>query len=241
MGWGARRRVIPVLLLLTSAFLAGCRLDARLAIDVESSGAGTLHVALATDAELVRRLRAADADPFSQLVRTVRQQDGWQVTRRVTADGGTHVALQTRFADAADLTRLTTQLSRALNAPELRVLEPFELAIDGRTMTVRGRALFQPGPGIRDYGLTPSQAVALVADRQTVAYTVRISMPGTVELTDGMTTADGAVRYRVEPGSAVDVLVVARRPAPWRLIVLVVAALVALLAALALRRRRSRP
>ncbi|MGI8575352.1 MAG: hypothetical protein ACR2MA_08410 [Egibacteraceae bacterium] len=240
---GARRRLAVGVLVLVQAgmLLTGCRLDAQLAIDVERSGGGTLRLVLAADANLVRRLRAADTDPLGQLARTVRQQEGWQVTRRATPDGGSRVTLRTSFADVEDLTRLTEELSAAVNGPELAVLEPFGLDIEGRTLTLRGRALLQPGPAVRDYGLTPAEAVALLVNREAVSYTVRVRMPGTVELTDGAVTPAGAVRYRVPPGSAVDVLVVAQRPRPWRLIVLVLTAVVALIAAYVLRRHRRRP
>lgn len=237
---GVRRLVCPVLIFACAALLAGCRLDAQLAIDVEPAGDGLLTLALGADAELVRRLRAADADPLGELARTVRRQPEWEVTRRRTADGGSRVVLRTRFADPVELARLTDELSAALNAPELRVLRPFELTVQGRRMTLRGSALLEPGPAISDYGLTPAEAVELLSTRDAVAYTVRVQMPGVIELTDGVIADAGVVRYRIEPGTATDVLVVAQRPLPWRLIILVAVAALVLLAALTLRRRRRR-
>jgi len=225
--------------LLCAALLAGCRLDAGVAISVDRDGAGTVALQLVADPELAARAEEAGVDPFAPLTEV--QAPGWTVTAEDRDDGGRTVVARARFDDPDELASLTADLAAAVNAPEAQLLEPFAVDLTSDTVTVSGGAALVPTAVVAELGLTPEEALALLAD--SVDYRVRVSLPGEVVEAPAGSIEERTVTWQVQPGERVTVQVVAERPPPWWLWPAVVggAAVVLLVVALALWWGRRRP
>lgn len=104
-------RVAVVLLVLGA--LGGCRIGARVGIDVHGDGSGVVTVAVHLDRDAVRAAELGGA-PLEQQVRlTDLPAAGWTVGPWTRRDGGASIVLRRPFATAAEL----TAVMRDLNGP----------------------------------------------------------------------------------------------------------------------------
>lgn len=201
--------------------LSGCRVGLEVGLDVERDGGGRLAVALSADAEAVRRAAEAGADPLALVATAGRELegDGWTTTDTDEPDGGRRVELATAFADPEELEAVSAALAQALDAPEVRLLEPVRVTLTDETVAVDGGAGLVLTPVVEEYGLTPEEAVARLAEA--VDYRVVVTMPGAVTASTATSvTEDGTLVWEIAPGGTADVQVEGERPgAPLVLLV----------------------
>lgn len=205
-----RLLLLPALTLVVLA-LAGCRLRADIGVDVDADGGGTLTVSLTADDELRRAARQAGGDPLRALADETRSLRGWGVT---TSDDGRTVTLRTAFADPDELERASGQFAAALAAPELRPLGPLRVVVTDDTVELRGSAGLRPTRAVRELGVRPRRARAVLRDAVRVRVAAR--MPGPVLETDADHRPDAdTAAWTIAAGQQRRLTVVARRP--WTL------------------------
>lgn len=201
-------------------------------------------MAVSADSELQERAAEADADPLGELLAAGQALDRpWRVDE--DTDGGVRtVTLTAAFDDPEELVDLSAEVSEALNAEEVDLLDPFTVALTDDEVTVTGGAGLQPTRVVRDYGLTPQRAVRLLQRTDAVEYTVAVTMPGEVTSTPAPAQdASQTVSWQIEPGERVSIEAVSARPGPPILRAVAGAAGGALVAGLVLwlvARRRAR-
>lgn len=207
---GAKALVWP----LCAVLLAGCQLRVGVDVAIEADGAGTLRVAVAADRALLRRAAGAGADPLADVARAGRRlaSDGWVTTDQTAADGSRTVAMAVDFADPAELESLTADLSGALDADEVRLLEPLQLTLTDDEIRVTGGAGLVPTRAVADYGLTPQGAVRLLRDTQALDYRVHLRLPGEVVSTSAPVREEGSLTWPVTAGESVRITAVGTRP-----------------------------
>ena len=193
---------------------SGCELGLSVDIDVNRNGAGQVAVALQADAELLELAEEADADPLGDLVAGAKALEGWRVDDATDDAGARTVTLSSEFADAAEFDALMGELSAALAADEVELLEPFTLTVTDDRVAVAGGASARPRAAVREYGMTRREAVRLVKRADAFRYEVGLTLPGEVL----SSTADGAEgheqRWVVAPGERVGIAAESTRPGP---------------------------
>lgn len=202
------------LLVLLAACLTGCRLDLRVGMALEPSGGGRLAVALSADAAALERAAAEGADPLGLVTQAGEDlaADGWTVTDTTAGDGTRTVELAVEADDAETLSAHAAQLAGALSGPEATLLEPLTVDVEPERLNVDGVASLLPGDAVADYGLTASEAIALLQERDVLGYTVTVDLPAEV-LSSNATTADGSsLTWVVQPGQRVPIAAQGVRP-----------------------------
>ena len=222
-------------------------LDVRVVLDRD--GAGSLGVSLSADEELLARAAAAGADPIAALAASARALEGWAVVEEAlpaTAGGGRRVQLSTVVDGPEELERRSAELADALSAPEVDLLDGFQVELDDDTVRLEGRAGLVPTSATTEIGLRPEDAVRLLEEHDAFRYTVHARMPGAVlESNAGSAPAeDGPTElvWRIAPGTSVALSAVGERPGPSALLLAagaVSAALLLLAGVLLLRPRRT--
>lgn len=224
--------------------LSGCRLGLDVALDVARDGSGRLAVALAADAAANQRAAAAGADPLA-LVADAGERlagQGWETREETAADGSREVTLSVEADDAAALSAQAAELAEALAAPEARPLEPLRVTLTEDRVEVAGAAGLVPGEAVAEYGLSPEQAIALLAERDALDYRVTVTLPAQVLSSNADTTEESTLTWQVAPGEQVAISATGVRPRfPWPLVAAgAAAALLLAVAAVALSRRARR-
>jgi len=212
---GAQALVWP----LCAVLLAGCQLRVGVDVDIEADGAGRLRVGVAADRALLRRAAEAGADPLVDVATAGRRlaPDGWVTTDQTAADGSRTVAIAVDFADPAELESLTADLSGALDADEVRLLEPLQLTLTDDEIQVTGGAGLVPTRAVADYGLTRQRAVRLLRDSQALDYRVHLHLPGDIVSTSAPVRDEATLTWPVTAGESVRITAVGTRPRPlWR-------------------------
>jgi len=237
---GTRALVWPLCALL----LAGCQLRVGINVDIEANGAGRLRVGVAGDRALLRRAAEAGADPLADVAEAGRRlaPDGWVTTDQTAGDGSRRVAIAVDFTDPAELESLTADLAGALDAEEVRLLEPLQLTVDDE-IRVAGGAGLVPTRAVADYGLTRQRAVRLLRDSRALNYRVRLRLPGEVVSSNAPSREESTLTWTVAAGESVRIAAVGTRPRTlWRVLAAgAVGGLLALaLLSLLLWRRRRR-
>jgi hypothetical protein len=211
----ARLLAVGVLALLA----AGCQARISLVITVDGDGAGQLAMSVGADAELLRDMSTAGADPLGELAETGEQlaAEGWRTTDVTDAVGGRTVTLAAPFDGPEAFNALAAELSQALAGPELTPIEELRMDLTEEEIRISGAAALQPGPAVAELGMQPEQAVRILRDADAVIYDLEISLPGEVLESTAAPEADvGPLRWRIEPGERVDILAVGDRPmTPW--------------------------
>lgn len=241
-----RRHLLVVLLL--AALAGGCRLDVALDVAVDRNGGGTVTVVVGADPAALAAADTAGVDPLARLATQARERgDGrWQVSERNRDDGGREVRLQVTAADPDALRQVTVQLTRTLNGPELRVLDPLAVSVTDDQIRIDGGAALLVGDAATDTaGRSPEEATALLAE--VVEYEIRVRLPGPLidsnaDRVEGTEDAPVLV-WAVPAGQEQRLRAVAQRPtAPWPVLAGAAAAgaLVALLLVVARRQVRGR-
>lgn len=195
--------------------LSGCQVGLEVALDVARDGGGRLAVALAADAEALRAAEEAGSDPLALVAEAGEElsEDGWITEETADADGGRRVELSTDFADPEELAELSATLAAALDAPEVRLLEPLRVTLTDETVAVEGGAGLVPTAVVEEYGLTPEQAVERLSDA--VEYRLLVDLPGEVTASSATSvTEEGALVWDVVPGEVVEVRAEGLRPGP---------------------------
>lgn len=222
--------------------LAGCRLDLDVSMTVEANGGGRLAVALAADREALERAAAEGADPLGLVAQAGQDlaDEGWTVTDTTAPDGTRAVELAVEAADAETLSAEAAQLAQALSAPEAPLLEPLVVRLEEETIHVDGAASLLPGDAVADYGLTGSDAIRLLDERDALDYTVTVTMPAEVLSSNAASAEESSLTWSVPVGQRIPIAVAGVRPRfPW-LPVLAGAATVLLIALILLTRRARR-
>lgn len=240
------RRAAAGLLAALALLATGCQARGSIDLRLDADGAGTLAVTLATDAELEARARGAGIDPLGDVAATGERlaASGWRVTEVTAGDGGRQVTLAVEFAGPSELEEVAADLAGALAAPELEPIRDLRVEVGDDEIVVEATAGLVPTAAVDDLGLAADEAVALLAARDAVDYTVTVSLPGEVLETTAVDPAATPLRWEIEPGEEVRILARGRRPAsPVEAIALggaVAGVLVLLAAGVAARRRRRR-
>lgn len=237
---GAILKRSAVMFLLAVA-VAGCRLDLDVRMDVEADGGGRLAVSLAADREALERAAAEGADPLSLITRAGEDlaDEGWTVTDATSPDGTRTVELAVTAGDAATLNAEAAQLAQALSAPEAPLLEPLVVAVEEERLLVSGAASLLPGDAVAEYGLTASDAIRILDERDALDYAVTIALPAEV-LSSSATSADESVlTWTIQPGQRSTIAAEGVRPRfPWLPVLAAAAALLLVVLVLLARRHR---
>jgi hypothetical protein len=238
-----RRHLIAFVLLAVAT--TACQLRLRVDVTVDRTGGGHLAVAVAADEELLAQADDADVDPLAAVAEAGRElaPHGWRTDTRIGEDGSRSVVLSHAFDSPEALADLSADLAEGLAAPEVAPLEPFALALGEDTLTLTGAAGLEPTPEVTELGLQPADAVRVLQERDAVAYTVHVTLPGEVLAAQGGTIEGSTVTWRIAPGERVELRAVAVRPGPslWPAIVsAVTGALVGAVVVLRVSARRRR-
>lgn len=120
---------------LAALLLTGCQLSLSVDVVLDGDAAGSLTVAVATDADLQQLATEAGVDPLGRMVERVQTMDGgWTVTEDPPdAGGGRTVALRSEFGSPAEFALRYAEMLEVLQAPEARLLGPLTLALDEET------------------------------------------------------------------------------------------------------------
>lgn len=191
------------------------------------NGGGTLAFAVGADSELLERAREAGADPLGDLVEDGKALDGWRVTDVAEETGGRTVTLATDFAGPDELDKISQELTEALAAPEVVLLERLGVDVTDDRVDVAGTAGAVLKPAVRAYGVTPRKAARLLRRNDALEYRVSITPPGEVVETNAPTrhvseattqaaeAGDGSgLVWTVPPGRSIDFAVTSTRPGP---------------------------
>lgn len=202
--------------MLLAVLATGCQLRLGVDVDVNSSGGGTLAVALSADRELLARAEQAGADPLERLATTGRElrADGWHTSDRTAEDGGRTVRLSAAFADPDEFDALAADLAGALDADEVTLLEPLRLRLDEERIRLTGAAGLRPRKAVSDYGLTGREAVRLLRESDALDYQVTVTLPGEVLETTAAEVDGSRLTWPIRAGESVDIAAVGERPGP---------------------------
>ena len=213
----------------------GCQLRLHLDVEVNRDGGGELAMAVAADDELLQRAQDAGADPLGDLVAAGQALEGdrWGVRDATDEEGTRTVTLRTAFDDPADLEALAAQLTQALSADEVVLLERLEVSVTQDQVQVAATAGADLRAAVRDYGLSPRKAERLLRERSALAYGVTVTPPGEILTASagGISAGDGPPTWTIAPGETVDIELTSTRPR--RPILAIVAGIVGLLLAAA--------
>jgi hypothetical protein len=219
----------------------GCRLSVGVDVALGRDGGGELAVHLTADDALLSRAGGEGGrilDDFERAGRRLRDA-GWSTATATTGDGGRSVTLRTRFDEPAELEALTGRLAAALEAPELRPLEPLRLELANGRLRLDGRAGLTVSEAVAEHGLTVREAVRLLGE--SVDYRVTVTLPGEVLDTNAPQRDGRTLTWPVAPGREVAIRAVGERPAlvpPALLLAVGGSAFAALAGFVSLRRRR---
>jgi hypothetical protein len=196
--------------------LTGCQLDLELAVEVNRNGGGVLSVALEADGALRDRAAEADVDPLADLARSGRAlaPDGWRVAERDTPGGGRRVTLRREFADPAEFAIVAQQLADALAAEEVVLLDALQLTLTDDRVRVEGAAGAEPTRAVRDYGVGPRRAVALLREEEAFEYHVTVDLPGEVLSGTAGGQEGSTLTWTIAPGERVTIAAESTRPGP---------------------------
>ena len=212
--------VLAVLLACAVLVLAGCRATLSVDVAVDAQGAGTFSLTVATDDELDAHLQEAETRILTDLVDAAGDAESWTAEAEPASDPR-QVTLTGQFADPESFAELAGELTEALDAPEVTLLEDIALNVSDDQIAVSGVASAMPEPAVSDFGVEPEQAVALIADHDAFAYDISVAFPDEVQAADGTVDADtNTVQWHVAPGERLDFSATSARPqqGPWELL-----------------------
>ena len=239
-GQAARFGVLAMLVLLAT----GCELRLGVETTLNRDGGGVFAVSVAADAELLERAEAAGADPLGDLADAGADLgEGWRVRERAGEDGSRVVTLSAGFDDPDAFALLSEDLAGALQADEANLLDAMTVSVTDAEIAVAGEAAVQPTRVVREYGMTPREAVRLLRRSDAFDYTVAATFPGAVLDAGGGEVTGRTVTWTVEPGERLEFRATGERPGPpWLRAVLgaVAGGLVAAAVLWVLARRRRR-
>ncbi|MDQ3176017.1 MAG: hypothetical protein M3Q72_00515 [Actinomycetota bacterium] len=178
--------------------LAGCRLDAEVAVEMQSDGTGTVTVTATADAGLVDEV----PDLAGQLDLSDARDAGWRVGEITeTADGGARLTLTHDFGSAREATALVRSFGGPLSGVTIRHVVDGEeddadaSATNSLTGTARlagGFDAFADRALVTAVGGKPfSQRLGDRSPADTMSITLSAELPGTLEETNG--EQDGAI------------------------------------------------
>ena len=242
--------------------LSGCRVDIRIDVDADDTGAGTIQITLDADNVLVTRVPGLAGD--------VRYEDlaasGWTVEGPFQVNnGGLRIVLKYPFESPAE----ATQALRQINGPNGPLIDPvLKRTVNGRQVATTLDATAQLIGGIEAFsdtaltaaiGETPWLGTArkLEIENPTQALTITLvtRLPGEIKKTTGNESGGGVVWSVPTDGTALPVVIgtVATRVDGgfWQLVAditgyilgfwLIIMGLLILLLVLARRSRTRRP
>lgn len=212
-GRAKRRRMAAVVLLAVTC--GACRADLAVTVDLNRDGGGTLGVSVTADEELLSQAEEAGADPLGDLADAGADLGrGWRVRERTDDDGSRTVTLTSTFADPDEFATLTGELGDALASDEADLLEGMAAGLTDDLVSVTGVAALRPTAVVREYGLTPREAVRLLRRTDAFGYTVAATLPGEVTDARGGTVRGRTVVWDVEPGRRLVFSASGTRPGP---------------------------
>ena len=181
---------------------------------MDRNGGGNLALAVAGDAELLQRAQEAGADPLGDLAAAGEALDGgWQIDDATQDDGARVVTLATTFDDPAELEALSAELTEALSAEEVVLLEELEVAVTDDRVEVSGAAGAALRPTVREYGLSPRRAERLLAKNDAFVYRVSVDPPGDVVAAEPALEDPAATSmWTISPGETLEFSLASTRP-----------------------------
>lgn len=227
---------MPVVLAAAALVLTAC--DAAVVLDVrlDGDGSGRVTVRVEADRAAVAAIdravdeAAADSDlavgnPLDAFAATVRRLPGWELTDRVTDDGGRVVAAGTDVGGPGELERVTRQLSGALTGADGQLLGPVSVSVASQRIRLDGELAADVDPAaalgwsgqdreLRWDGQPLAQALA--GDDAPVSVRLTATMPGPVLDSDADTQQGQRLTWHAELDRVRHVHAVAQRPLPTR-------------------------
>lgn len=186
-----RVRCCSLLVVLAVVALAGCRVDARVQIDLDDDGSGTVTTTLTLDQAAVQRAGGAE-----QLEGNVPLDDlataGWEITPWTAAKDGAYTVTLTRgFTNEDDLNSRLADLTGAdgaLRGAEITRERNSLRSTDGLSLTVDGT---DPSPGVLADSALATQLRSFGIDPAAIEEQLEKELRTSVHLTVAVTLPDG--------------------------------------------------
>lgn len=187
-----RVRCFCVLILLAAVLLAGCRVDARVQINLDDDGSGTVTTTLTLDEEAVQRAggpeQLGDDVPLDDLAAA-----GWKVSPWIPAkDGAYTVTLAQDFTGEEELNNRLADLAGvdgALRDAEITRERSGLSSTDGLSLTVDGS---DPSPGVVADSALANQLRSFGIDPAAIEEQLEKELRTSVHLTVAVTLPDGS-------------------------------------------------
>jgi len=222
------RLIAPVLI--SAVALTGCRTDVDVAVRVRPDGAGTVTVTVVLDAEAARQV----GDP-SKLALSDLTDAGWRVDGPSTSDGGLRIVAVRPFSSPEQLAAVLDEVGGAegvFSGTSLEMTDGFAtsstsfrttLTLSGDPAQFSDAALSELLGGL-PLARTPEELAAEGAtDRDSATLTVRVSLPGGVdesngEVAKGVATWSASMAGGKATGETLTATASERRTTTWVLV-----------------------
>lgn len=199
---------------LVVALTSGCKVDVRIDVTADDTGAGTIQVTVDVDAEVVTLIPGLAADiRYDDLVAS-----GWQIEGPLQVNnGGLRVILRYPFESPAEATRALRQVS----GPNGPLLDPeLKRTVDGRLVSTTLDATLQFVGGLDTFsdplltsaiGGSPwsnkADKLGVTNPMDSVTVTLVARLPGSVKKSTGTEAEGGVVWTAPTDGTAQSVVV----------------------------------
>jgi hypothetical protein len=187
-----RTQGLALVALLLAVVAAACRTDVDVHVQVEPDGSGRVTVTVDLDAEAAAQLGDPAGLSFEDMTSA-----GWEVEAPAARDGGLRIVAVRPFATPEQLAGVLDEVGGAdgvFSGTSLVLGDGFatsstsfrtDLSLSGDPAQLSDEQLTQVLGGL-PLGRTPEELAALGADRPDAAtLTVRVSLPGGVDTTNG--------------------------------------------------------
>ena len=188
-----RRRVIaPLVLLISTIALAGCKVELNTTVNVADNGSGTITVTALADAEVAQRAPELGESLNLDDLRAA----GWNVeVQNPAPDGGLSIVAQRPFANTDEAGFFLAQISgedgplRGLTLTRTGRLNDATYTITGSGGLPKGLAGFADAEALAILGSSPFDQTLVrsgLALSEALTMSLRITLPGKVLTTDGV-------------------------------------------------------
>lgn len=203
-----------VLIGLALFLLSGCKVDIRIDISAEDTGAGTIQITLDADNVLVTMVPGLASDVrYDDLIAS-----GWTVEGPIQVNnGGLRIILKYAFASPAEATRALSQINGPngplIDAELKRTVNGRQVAttLDATAQVIGGLEAFSDAALTAAIGETPwlgtARKLEIENPAQALSITVVVRLPGDIKKTTGTESGGGVVWSVPTDGTAQSVVI----------------------------------